>query len=197
MKFKVFLTNFIILLVVLGNFCLAKTKYDEKPNALKNQSKKSLIKKELFKKDWVLREDIHVFSKPVNRLIQANIYQNDKKIRMTFVLLKKSDVKSIKCKLSFDPMYFFVMGNPVLINEKTKEIRKIDYEFKNERVIFDEVIVDNRLKYIEFTVASRKLKNIGKLTIKDKIKQARTIRRIKQQLDSWSQIGRASCRERV
>jgi endoglucanase len=188
MKFKVFLTNFIILLVVLGNFCLAKTKYDEKPNILKNQSQKSFIKKELFKKDWILRKDIHVFSKPVNQLVQANIYQNDKKIRMTFVLLKKSNVKSIKCKLSFDPMYFFVMGNPVLINEKTKEIRKIDYEFKNERVIFDEVIVNNRLKYIEFTVASRKLKNIGKLTIEDKIKQARTIRRIKQQLDSWSPL---------
>ncbi len=72
MRFKVILTNFIIISVILGNFCLAKTKYNEKPNTLKNQSKKSIKKKELFKIDWSLREDIHVFSKPVNQLVQAN-----------------------------------------------------------------------------------------------------------------------------
>ena len=55
-------------------------------------------------------------------------------------------------------------------------------------MIFDEVIVDNNLKYIEFFVASRKLKNIGKLTIEEKLKQARTIRRIRQKTDSWSPL---------
>jgi endoglucanase len=141
-----------------------------------------------FDKDWTLRKDIPVYSNPESKSVQANIYQNDKKVRLTFVLSEKSNAKSVKCKLSFDPMYFFVLGKPVLVNDKTKEINEIDYTFKNERVIFDEVIVDNRLKYIEFTVASRKLKNIGKLTIEDKLKQARTIRRIKQQLDSWSPL---------
>jgi hypothetical protein len=129
-----------------------------------------------------------VFSNPENKSVQANIYQNDKKVRLTFVLSKKSDAKSIKCKLSFDPVYYFVVGMPVLVNAKTKEKKEIDYEFKNERVIFDEVTVDNCLKYIEFTVASRKLKNLGTLTIEDKLKQARTIRQIKQQLDSWSPL---------
>ena len=85
-------------------------------------------------------------------------------------------------------MYFFVLGKPVLIDVKTKEKKEIDYEFKNERVIFDEVTVDKHLKYIEFGVASRKLKNIGTLTIEEKLKQARTIRRIRQKTDSWSPL---------
>ena len=141
-----------------------------------------------FDKEWTLLKDMPVYSNPENKSVQVNIYQNDKKVRLTFMLSKKSNTKSVRCKLSFDPIYFFVLGKPVLIDKRTKEEKGIDYEFKNERVIFDEVIIDNRLKYIEFTVASRKLKNIGKLTIEDKIKQARTIRRIKQQLDSWSQL---------
>ncbi|KAF5434780.1 hypothetical protein C5S36_04415 [Candidatus Methanophagaceae archaeon] len=98
-----------------------------------------------FGKNRTLRKDIPVFSNPEFKSVQANIYQNGDKMRLTFLLSEKSDVKSIKCKLSFDPMYFFVMGNPVLINEKTKETKEIDYEFKNERVIFDEVIADNHL----------------------------------------------------
>ena len=141
-----------------------------------------------FDKGWILRKDMPAYSNPVNKSVQANIYQNDKKVRLTFVLSEKSNAKSVKCQLSFDPMYFFVLGKPVLIIERTKEENDIDFEFKNERVIFDEVIVDNRLKYIEFVVASRKLKNLGTLTIEDKLKQARTIRRIKQQLDSWSPL---------
>jgi hypothetical protein len=97
-----------------------------------------------FDKDWTLRKDIPVYSNPESKSVQANIYQNDKKVRLTFVLSEKSNAKSVKCKLSFDPMYFFVLGKPVLVNDKTKEINEIDYTFKNERVIFDEVIVDNR-----------------------------------------------------
>jgi endoglucanase len=141
-----------------------------------------------FDKDWILLKDMPVYSNPVDKSVQANIYQNDKKLRLTFVLSENSNAKSVKCKLSFDPMYFFVLGKPVLIDEKTKEEKDIDYEFENERLIFDELIVDNRLKYIEFVVASRKLKNLGTLTIEEKLKQARTIRQIKQQLDSWSPL---------
>jgi hypothetical protein len=141
-----------------------------------------------FDKDWTLRKDLPVFTNPENKSVQANIYQDGDKIRLAFVLSKKSNAKSVKCKLSFDPMYFFVLGKLVLVNDKTKEKKEIDYQFNNERVIFDEVIVDNNLKYIEFVVASRKLKNIGKLSIEDKLKQARTIRHIKQQTDSWSPL---------
>ena len=141
-----------------------------------------------FGNDWKLRNDLPVFSEPGIKSLQANIYQNDKKVRLTFVLSEKSDATSVKCKLSFDPVYFFVVGMPVLLNAKTKEKNEIDYEFKNERVIFDEVTLDKNLKYIEFGVASRKLKNLGTLTAEEKIKQARTIRRIKQQLDSWSPL---------
>ncbi|MCD4747505.1 MAG: hypothetical protein K8R58_14510 [Bacteroidales bacterium] len=129
-----------------------------------------------FDKDWTLRKDMPVFTNPKNNSVQANIYQNDKKVRLTFVLSKKSNAKSVKCQLSFDPVYYFVVGMPVLVNAKTKEKTEIDYEFKNERVIFDEVTVDKNLKYIEFGVASRKLKNLGTLTAKEKVKQARTIR---------------------
>ncbi|MBE9482004.1 MAG: hypothetical protein IMY69_09940, partial [Bacteroidetes bacterium] len=141
-----------------------------------------------FDKDWTLRKDMPVFTNPETKSVQANIYQNDKKVRLTFILSKKSNIKSAKCKLSFDPVYFFVVGMPVLVNAKTKEKTDIDYEFKNERVIFDEVTVDKHLKYIEFGVASRKLKNLSTLTAEEKVKQARTIRRIKQQLDSWSPL---------
>ena len=189
MRFKVVLTNFIVILVILGNFCLAKTKYDEKPNTLKNQSKESMVKKEFFKGDWILREDIHVFSEPVNRSVQANIYQNKDRLRLAFFISPDSDthVKNVDLNLNFNPMYFFVMGKPVLYDTQIRERNNIDYKFKNELVVF-RVKVSRYIKYIEFNVASRKLKNIGKLTIKDKIKQARTIRRIKQQLDSWSQL---------
>ena len=63
--------------------------------------------------------------------------QNDKKLRLTFVLSENSNAKSVKCNLSFDPVYFFVVGMPVLLDEKTNEKNEIDYEFKNERVVFD------------------------------------------------------------
>ncbi|MCK4700167.1 MAG: hypothetical protein KAT38_07525, partial [Bacteroidales bacterium] len=140
-----------------------------------------------FGKDWKLRNDLPVFSEPGIKSLQANIYQNDKKVRLTFVLSEKSDITSAKCKLSFDPVYFFVVGTPVLIDPQTEKKRDIDYIFKNERLFFN-VTATTDLKYIEFTVASRKLKNLGTLTAEEKIKQARTIRRIRQQTDSWSPL---------
>ncbi len=143
---------------------------------------------ENFSEDWTLRKNMPVFSDPENKSIQVNIFQNGDKLRLTFLLSENPDLKETKCNFSFDPVYFFVVGKPVLVNAKTNEKTEIDYEFKNERVIFDEVTVDNYLKYFEFGVASRKLRNLGDLTVEDKIKQARTIRRIKQQKDSWSPL---------
>ena len=84
-------------------------------------------------KDWNLRNDIPVSTNPEIKTVQAFFYQDEEKVRLTFILPEKSGVKSVKCKFSFDPMYFFVLGKPVLINTKTKELKEIDYEFKNER----------------------------------------------------------------
>ncbi len=51
-----------------------------------------------FDKDWTLRKDMPVFLNPENKSVQANIYQNDKKVRLAFVLSEKSNAKSVKCK---------------------------------------------------------------------------------------------------
>ena len=103
-----------------------------------------------FGKDWKLRKDLPVFSEPDIKSVQANIYQNGDKVRLTFVLSEKSDIASVKCKLSFDPVYFFVVGMPVLVDTKTKEQKEIDFEFKNEQVIFDEVSLDKNLNGVFF-----------------------------------------------
>jgi endoglucanase len=143
--------------------------------------------KKMFGKEWTLREFMTVFSEPEIKSLNANVYQNGDKLRLTFLLSKKSGVKNADCEISFDPMYFFVLGKPVLIDSRTVGEIEIDYKFENERVIF-KVKPSNRLQYIEFGVASRKLKNLGKLTLEEKIKQARTIRRIRQRMDSWSPL---------
>ncbi len=141
-----------------------------------------------FGNNWKLRKDLPVFSEPEIKSVQANIYQNGDKVRLAFSLAKDSDIAKAACKLSFNPVYFFVVGLPVLNDTKTGEKKDIDFKFENELVIFDEVPVNKNLKYIEFGVASRKLKNLGTLTTEEKIKQARTIRRIRQQTDSWSPL---------
>ena len=126
----------------------------------------------------MIRKDLSVFSDPNIESLQANIYQKDAKLRIAFSLSSNSENNNPACTLSFNPMYFFVLGKPVLFDSRMEEEIEIDYKFGNERVIF-EVKPGNRLQYIEFGVASRKLKNLGKLTIEEKIKQARTIRKIR------------------
>jgi endoglucanase len=140
-----------------------------------------------FSNDWLLRNDLPVFSEPEIKPVQANIYQNGDKVRLAFLLSENPETNKAECELSFDPVYFFVVGTPVLIDPQTEKKRDIDYTFKNEHLFFN-VTATNDLKYIEFTVASRKLKNLGTLTAEEKIKQARTIRRIRQQTDSWSPL---------
>jgi len=146
--------------------------------------------KEIFGKDWILREDIQVFADPVIESLQANIYQKNAQLRLTFSLTPDSEEKSVNCTLHFNPMYFFVRGKPILVDTRSKSKQEIDYKFANEHLSF-KVTVRDYLKYIEFGVASRKLKNLGKLTIEDKLKQARTIRRIRQKLESWSPLAPA------
>jgi hypothetical protein len=127
---------FITFLIIIGNVGFIKAAHKEK-------SGKSTAK-EIFGKDWILREDLSVLSNPKIKSLQANIYQKDDKLRLTFLLSKKSDVKKTDCKISFDPMYFFVLGKPVLIDSRTVGEIEIDYKFENERVIF-KVKPSNRL----------------------------------------------------
>lgn len=170
---------FITCLIIIVNVGFTKAAHKEnsgKPTA-----------KEIFSKDWILRSDLPVLSNPKIKSLQANIYQNDAKLRIAFSLLSGYKDKHTDCALSFNPMYFFVLGKPVLIDSRAVGGIEINYKFENERVIF-KVKPGNRLQYIEFGVASRKLKNLGELRVEEKIKQARTIRRIRQRLDSWSPL---------
>ena len=128
-----------------------------------------------FGNDWKLRKDLPVFSEPEIKSIQANIYQNGDKVRLAFLLSENPDIYKAECELSFDPMYFFILGMPVLNDTKTDEKMDIDYKFENERLIF-EVTVNDYQKYIEFGVASRKLKNLGTLTAEEKVKHIALIR---------------------
>ena len=166
MKFKMILGSSLIILI-FWNFSFSNPK-------------------KIFLKDWILRKDIPVQSIPKIDSLCANIYQKDARLRVAFYLLPNSfpKIKKVNCSLTFNPMYFFVRGKPILVDIKTKERKEIDYKFENEQLIFN-VTATQHLKYIEFNVASRKLRNLGELTIEDKLKQARVIRKIRQKLNSW------------
>ncbi len=142
-----------------------------------------------FDDDWTFRKDLPAYSDLGSGLIIAGVFQNDKQVRIAFNLADNSVSGSKKgdCILSFNPMYFFVAGMPVLVDPDTEKKRDIDYLFKNERLFFN-VKAEEHLQYIEFNAVSRKLKNLGDLTMEDKIKQARMIRRIRQKTDSWSPL---------
>ncbi|MFH1748877.1 MAG: glycoside hydrolase family 9 protein, partial [Planctomycetota bacterium] len=62
------------------------------------------------------------------------------------------------------------------------------YRFEHELVILDPVQAGDGRQYVEFEVCSQRLGNRGQLTVEDQLKQARTIRRIRQKLDSWSPL---------
>ena len=173
---KITVVLVIIFFITMGNVGFAKPVNMEKSG--------KLIVKDVFSKDWTLREDLPVFSNPNIESLQADIYQKDAKLRIAFSV---SDEKNTDCTLHFHPMYFFVVGKPILVDIKSGDKQEIDYKFENEHLFF-KVTATADIQYLEFGVASRKLQNLGSLTIEDKIKQARTIRRIKQQLDSWSPL---------
>ncbi|MCD4735552.1 MAG: glycoside hydrolase family 9 protein [Bacteroidales bacterium] len=142
-----------------------------------------------FGDDWAIREDFPVYSDIESGLIITGVFQNEKQLRIVFNLADNSvsGSKKVSCTLSFEPMYFFVMGTAVLVDPGTEKKRDIDYLFKNERLYYN-INATDHLQYIEFDVASRKLKNLGNLTVEDKIKQARMIRWIRQKLDTWSPL---------
>lgn len=142
-----------------------------------------------FGNDWTFRKNLPVYSTHEPGDIIAGVFQNEKQLRIVFSFYDNSVSRSMKanCILSFNPMYFFITGTPVLIDSQTEKKRDIDYLFKNERLFFN-VKAEEHLQFIELNVVSRKLKNLGDLTMEDKIKQARMIRRIRQKTDSWSPL---------
>ncbi len=147
----------------------------------------ALEKQHAFGDHWVQRTDLLVLCDLSEGQIHASIYQNKNKVRLTFRLSDAAShgQTSVDATLGFDPTYFFIKGMPVLIDTATGREREIDYRFEDEKIIFGSVKACGDLKYVEFAVCSRKLRNRSELTIEEKLKQARTIRWIRQKTSSW------------
>ncbi len=177
---KIIVALSIIFLVIMGGFGLSKPAGNEK-------SVTNFTATNFFGNGWILRKEMPVFCDPKLESVHAHIYQKGAKLRVAFSLPSGSDHKNVDCILSFNPMYFFVKGKPILVDTKSGNKRYIDYKFENDHLFF-KVYAKDDIKYIEFEVASRMLKNIASLSIEDKLKQARTIRRIRQRLKSWSPL---------
>ncbi|MCK4700754.1 MAG: hypothetical protein KAT38_10480, partial [Bacteroidales bacterium] len=180
---------FIIFIMISVNSCSPK---NENKGKLVIPTKDFLtdhISDNPFGDEWVIRENMQVYSDLETRQIITGVFQKKKQLRIIFNLVDNqvSGSKKVSCIISFNPMYFFVAGIPVLFNSHTEKKKDIDYLFKNERLFF-KVTAEDHFKYIELNVVSRKLKNLGDLTIEDKMKQARMIRRIRQKTDSWSPL---------
>ncbi|MCK4304879.1 MAG: glycoside hydrolase family 9 protein [Candidatus Eisenbacteria sp.] len=143
-----------------------------------------------FGHEWTLREDLPVFSNLEEGQLHAGLYQSKDRARLTFHLAQAapSRITVTRVTLGFDPKYFFIQGTPVVVDAATGESSEIDYRFDEEQVIFETVKATGALAYVEFGVCSRKLRNRGVLTIEEKLKQSRTIRRIRQKTDSWSPL---------
>ena len=179
----------VLLIAFLANSCSPNREGNEEFQIPEEDFLAEEMTENSFGDEWGIREDMPVYSNLETGQIITGVFQNEKQLRIAFNLVDNSDSGSEKVNftLSFNPMYFFVLGTPVLVDPGTEQNRDIDYLFRNERLYFD-VNTENHLQYIEFTVASRKLKNLGNLTVEDKIKQARMIRWIKQKIDSWSPL---------
>ncbi|MCK4700982.1 MAG: hypothetical protein KAT38_11620, partial [Bacteroidales bacterium] len=184
-----FLTIFSLIIATFNNSCSPKTQGIEEFSIPAKDFLTDWISANPFSDEWVIRKDMPVYSNLETGQIIISVFQNEKQLRIVFNLADNSDSGSMKvnCTLSFNPMYFFVLGTPVLVDPGTEKKRDINYVFKNERLYYN-VNAEDHFQYIEFTVASRKLKNLGNLTVEDKIKQARMIRWIRQKLESWSPL---------
>ena len=184
----ILIINLIVFFVAsVTNSCSFKTEGNEEFKIPEKNIVTDRMTENPFDEDWIIRDDLPVYSDLESGLIVAGVFQNEKKVRIAFSLSTGLDDKKLDCTLSFDPKYFLVIGKPNLTDTKSKYIQEIDYQYKNEHLFF-RVTATQPIKYLEFGVASRKLGNIGELTIEDKLKQARTIRRIRQRLDSWSPL---------
>ncbi len=137
--------------------------------------------------EWVLRDDIPVTLDIDDTPWSANLYQKNEMLRIVYKLDTTFVNSSVGTTLTFDPVYFLMTGKPVVINPKTGNEKEIDYKFINDKMIYI-VEVTNYPKILEMKATSRKLGNRGELTTEDRIKQARTLRRIRPQIDSWSDL---------
>lgn len=136
--------------------------------------------------EWTLLDNIPVTLDIDDIKWSAELYQNDVMLRVVFQFVEPFS-KPVETILEFDPVYFLMSGMPVLIDTKTGEKKEIDYEFINDKMIY-EVEVTDYPKILEMKATSRRLMNRGELTTEDRIKQARTLRRIRPQIDSWSEL---------
>ncbi len=144
-----------------------------------------------FGEGWELREDLPVLfkgwrAKEYGELPAAGVYQSGARLRLAFQ--RAPGAGEVVASVAFDPRHFFIKGMPVLVGPATGERREIDYRFEDEKIVFEGVPVGPGLRTIEMEVCSRKLRNRGELTIEDKLKQARTIRRIRPRTASWSPL---------
>lgn len=143
-----------------------------------------------FGNAWTLREDLPVFGDLAEGQLHAGFYQSKERARLAFYLAQSgpSRMTETRVTLGFDPKYFFVQGTPVVVGPAAGASTEINYRFEEEQIIFETVKATGALAYVEFGVCSRKLRNRGTLTIEEKLKQARTIRRIRPRTDSWSPL---------
>jgi len=188
MRISALLPGVAVEALVVGWVACASTTGLETRLPGKGVSAITLQPEEDFGSDWAAREDMPVFYELKGGRIEAGLYQNKDKVRLAFRLAKASagGRASVDVVLGFDPVYFFIKGLPVLVEASTGDKREVDYRFEDEKIIFEPVKAGGDLKYIDLDVCSRKLGNRGGLTIDDWLKQSRTIRRIRQKMDSWS-----------
>jgi endoglucanase len=191
MKFRMKLA-FVLIVILQVATLLGSVSKNEEGTAVLIQA--GFLRDVEFGSEWELREDMPVYTDLKDQSFRAGIYQNDdkRKVRLTFSIEGRSKYINQEITVSFDPKYLFVVGMPSLVDAKSGLERKIDYNFEcipNDRVVF-KVKTGKNLQYIELNIASRRLGGRDKLTIEDKLKQTRTVRRIRQQLDSWSTVAK-------
>ncbi len=144
-----------------------------------------------FGEGWTLLKDVPILFedwRPAEdgKAPTAALYSSGAQIRLAFQ--RAPDSLVVVSSVAFDPRHFFIKGMPVLTLTPKGGQREIDYRFEDEKIIFEGVPVGPGLRYIEMAVCSRKLRNRGELSVEDKLRQARTIRRIRARTESWSPL---------
>lgn len=144
--------------------------------------------KNVFGEEWTLRSDIPVSYETTKGVkIWTNLYQNEKKMRLAFRI--EGNTKNADVVLIFDPQYIYIKGTPILTDTMNEQRDDVSYKYEKEKIKFN-IEATNKLRYIEMDIISRKLGNQGELPIEDKLKQARSIRRIFPQTASWSELAK-------
>ena len=113
------------------------------PAPVNQASPMALRPNETFDNNWVVRQDLPVFSNLKGEQFQAGLYQNKAKVRLAFRLANgaASGAPGVEVVLAFDPVYFFIKGSPILVDTSTGDRREV-YEHP----------VPNEGKYLIVTV---------------------------------------------